>query len=222
MLKQKIIKNIVSIILGSLIIFFIQSVSHSHSGKTNAEGCHKDNKKNNYHCHILKKNNKSKKEYKTVKVIDGDTIKINGETIRFSGIDTPETTYHRKYKQLCYLNDQKIYCGELSKNKLIEKISNNKINCIREEKKDRWGRTLAECFVNNESLSRYLVKTGYAFDFKRYSKEKFNLEEEYAKENKLGLWTMKFLYPWEWRDKIRKFRKDKSNLKDIEMWMEIK
>ena len=88
-----------------------------------------------------------------VKILDGDTIKINGETIRFSGIDTPETTYYRKYKQLCYLNNQKIYCGELSKNKLIEKISNNEVNCIREEKKDIYGRTLAECFVNNESLS---------------------------------------------------------------------
>ena len=157
-----------------------------------------------------------------VKILDGDTIKINGETIRFSGIDTPETTYYRKYKQLCYLNNQKIYCGELSKNKLIEKISNNEVNCIREEKKDIYGRTLAECFVNNESLSRYLVKNGYAFDFKRYSKEKFDLDEQYAKQNNLGLWTMKFLYPWEWRDKIRKFRKDKSTLEDIEMWMEIK
>ena len=157
-----------------------------------------------------------------VRILDGDTIKINGETIRFSGIDTPETTYYKKYKQLCYSNNQKIYCGELSKNKLIEKISNNKINCIREEQKDIYGRTLAECFVNNESLSRYLVKNGYAFDYKRYSKEKFNLDEKYAKQNNLGLWTMKFLYPWEWRAKIRKFRKDKSNLKDIEMWMEIK
>ena len=76
--------------------------------------------------------------------------------------------------------------------------------------------------MNNESLSRYLVKTGYAFDFKKYSKKKFNAEEVYARENNLGLWTMKFLYPWEWRAKIRKYRKDKSTLKDIEMWMEIK
>ena len=75
--------------------------------------------------------------------------------------------------------------------------------------------------MNNESLSRYLVKTGYAFDFKRYSKEKFDLDEQYAKQNNLGLWTMKFLYPWEWRAKIRKFRKDKNTLEDIEMWMEI-
>ena len=157
-----------------------------------------------------------------VKILDGDTIKINGETIRFSGIDTPETTYYRKYKQICYLNNQKIYCGEISKNKLIEKIGKNKINCIREEKKDVYGRTLAECFVNDESLSSYLVKNGYAFDFKKYSKKKYDLDQAYAKENKLGLWSMNFLYPWDWRSKIRKYRKDKSTLKEIEKWMEVK
>ena len=27
-----------------------------------------------------------------IKITDGDTIKINGEKIRFSGIDTPELT----------------------------------------------------------------------------------------------------------------------------------
>ena len=57
-----------------------------------------------------------------IKIIDGDTIKIDGETIRFSGIDTPETIYFKKYKQLCYLNRKKNYCGEISKVKLIEKI----------------------------------------------------------------------------------------------------
>ena len=142
----------------------------------------------------------------SLRVVDGDTIVLNGEKIRFSGIDTPETTYYRKYKQICYLDNQKIYCGEISKNKLIEKIGKNKINCIREEKKDVYGRTLAECFVNDESLSSYLVKNGYAFDFKKYSKKKYDLDQAYAKENKLGLWSMKFLYPWDWRSKIRKYR----------------
>ena len=32
---------------------------------------------------------------------------------------------------------------------------------------------------------------------------------------------MKFLYPWEWRAKIREYRKNKNTLKDIEMWFEI-
>ena len=52
---------------------------------------------------------------------DGDTIKLNGETIRFSGIDTPETIYYQKYIQLCYFKGKKIMCGELSKKKINRK-----------------------------------------------------------------------------------------------------
>ena len=40
-----------------------------------------------------------------IKIIDGDTIHLNGEKIRFSGIDTPEL------KQTCNLNKEVIYCG---------------------------------------------------------------------------------------------------------------
>ena len=51
-----------------------------------------------------------------------------------------------------------------------------------------------------------MVRTGYAFAYIRYSK-KYVKDEEYAKVNKLGLWTMKFEYPWEWRKKIREANK---------------
>ena len=52
-----------------------------------------------------------------------------------------------------------------------------------------------------------MVRTGYAFDYVRYSKKKYAQDEEYAKANKLGLWTMKFEYPWKWREKIREENK---------------
>ena len=45
------------------------------------------------------------------KVIDGDTIKVKGIKIRFSGIDSPES-YYRGKKQACYLNEIKILCGD--------------------------------------------------------------------------------------------------------------
>ena len=52
-------------------------------------------------------------------IIDGDTIKISGEKIRFAGIDTPE----------------KNKIGhEFSKKKLKQKIDNNIVTCIREKK----------------------------------------------------------------------------------------
>ena len=132
-----------------------------------------------------------------LKVIDGDSIKINGERIRFGGIDAPETNYLGK-KQPCYLDDVKIFCGKLSTEKLKEKIGNNSVSCEREKNKDPYGRTVAECFVNGESLSKFLVRSGYAFAYRKYS-NKFIKDEEYARANKLGMWDMIFQYPWEFR-----------------------
>ena len=109
----------------------------------------------------------------SLKVIDGDTIILNDEKIRFSGIDT------------------------FAKMILIKKIGNKTPICI-SEGKDIYKRTLAECFVDGESLSSFLVKSGYAFAYKRYSK-KFIEDEEFAKVNKLGFWSMKFQYPWDFR-----------------------
>ena len=128
-----------------------------------------------------------------VRVIDGDTINLNGEKIRFSGIDTPEL------KQFCVMDNKKNSCGLKAKQILVDKIGNLKVTCIREGK-DQYKRTLAECFVNNESLSSYLVRSGYAFAYRRYSK-KFIDDENYAKSNKIGMWAMKFEFPWDWRRK---------------------
>lgn len=126
-----------------------------------------------------------------IKITDGDTIKINGEKIRFSGIDTPELN------QTCAKEGVKNSCGLKAKQILIDKIVDNKVKCIKEGK-DRYKRTLAECFVNNESLSRYLVRSGYAFAYRKYSK-KFIIDEDYARANKLGMWSMEFEYPWDFR-----------------------
>ena len=115
-------------------------------------------------------------------IIDGDTIKISGEKIRFAGIDTPE----------------KNKIGhEFSKKKLKQKIDNNIVTCIREKKLDPWGRTVAECFIGNESISSFMVKNGYACDYVKYSKRKYAKEQEYAKSKKLGIWQMNFDSSWE-------------------------
>ena len=115
-------------------------------------------------------------------IIDGDTIKINGERIRFGGIDTPER--------------EKIG-HQFSKEKLKEKIGKKIVVCVREKNKDYWKRTVAECFINDESLSSFMVINGYACDYVKYSKKKYAKEQEYAKTNKMGIWKMKFNPSWE-------------------------
>ena len=126
-----------------------------------------------------------------IKVIDGDTIVLNGEKIRFSGIDTPEL------KQTCMSGDQKVFCGMFARMLLVKKIDDVTPICIKEGV-DNYKRTLAECFINGESLSVFLVKSGYAFAYRKYSK-KFIKEEEHAKKNKLGMWSMKFEFPGDFR-----------------------
>ena len=126
-------------------------------------------------------------------VTDGDTIRIGEERIRFSGIDAPEM------KQTCIYQEIEFNCGEFSKNLLIEKIADQEVSCIRESK-DQYGRTLAECFVGKESLSSYLVREGYAFAYRKYS-DKFIADEEYAQSKGNGMWSMEFLFPWDFRKK---------------------
>ena len=126
-----------------------------------------------------------------LKVVDGDTIVLNGEKIRFLGIDTPEL------KQTCLKDSEEVRCGMIAKKLLVKKIGNNTPICIG-EKKDFYKRTLAECFINGESLSKFLVRRGYAFAYRKYS-TKFIKDEDFAKANKLGMWSMTFQYPWDFR-----------------------
>ena len=118
------------------------------------------------------------------RIIDGDTIEINKEKIRFGGINSPERN-ETGYR--------------LAKDKLIEKIAKNIITCVREKNKDKYRRTVAECFINGESLSSFMVKKGYACDYIYYSKGKYAKEQKYAKANKLGIWKMKYNTSWEYK-----------------------
>ena len=121
------------------------------------------------------------------RIIDGDTIEINKEKIRFGGINSPER------KEIGY---------RLAKDKLIEKIASNIVTCVREKNKDKYRRTVAECFINGESLSSFMVKNGYACDYIYYSKGKYAKEQKYSQDNKLGVWEMKYNTSWE--NKCRK------------------
>ena len=147
-------------------------------------------------CLLIFTYNINQVEAQDIRVVDGDTIHLDGVKIRFSGIDTPEL------KQNCIKDSIEIPCGIEAREILINKIGNHKISCV-SEGKDQFKRTLAECFVNNESLSSFLVRSGYAFAYRKYSK-KFISDEEFAKSNQLGMWDMQFDFPWDYRKSKKK------------------
>ena len=96
------------------------------------------------------------------------------------------------------LNLQKEYhCGHVSKKKLKEKIGNKKVTC-NVSGKDRYKRYLGTCFSDKINLNKWMVINGYAIAYRKYSK-KYIIDEDYAKKNKLGLWSGSFIYPEKWR-----------------------
>ena len=118
-------------------------------------------------------------DIKKVKVIDGDTIHVGNVKYRLFGIDAPEI------KQVCEKNNKKIECGVIAKNLLKIKIGNKIPECIVKDK-DRYQRFVAECFVDKESLSKFMVREGYAVVYTQYSGD-FLEDEKYAKENNNGI-----------------------------------
>ncbi len=141
--------------------------------------------------------------YGAAKIIDGDTVHINKKKIRLEGIDAPEIKQKCKKPFLKIsifigLELNKDYlCGINSKEKLIDKIDNSKIKCI-SSSKDRYKRYLATCYKDELNLNRWMVRNGFAVAYKRYSKD-YLKDEEYAKDNKLGIWEGSFVMPEKWR-----------------------
>ena len=134
-------------------------------------------------------------------VTDGDTIKINDQKIRLFGIDAPETKQFCKEVYLSFLifNFKRDYkCGEKSTNALKKKIQSKNIKCLVQDKKDRYRRNIGICYLKKQDINSWLVKNGYAIAYRRYSK-KYIIDEQYAEENKLGIWQGTFMEPEKWR-----------------------
>ncbi|MBS83224.1 MAG: nuclease [Gammaproteobacteria bacterium] len=130
---------------------------------------------------------------KVIKVIDGDTIVVNHGysriKIRLLYIDAPELDQEH---------------GVDSK-KFLYSLLNNKIVTINTEKKDRYQRQLSEIYIYENQIPVFInakmIKSGNAWVYKNYRNNNYLINlENYAKTNKLGLWSGNLsIKPWEFR-----------------------
>ena len=74
------------------------------------------------------------------RVIDGDTIDVAGERIRFHGIDAPESG------QTCVVGLEVWLCGQKADHALYNFIGTSSVTC-QERDVDRYGRIVATCAV---------------------------------------------------------------------------
>jgi endonuclease YncB( thermonuclease family) len=127
----------------------------------------------------------------TALIVDGDTIAISGMKVRLSGIDTPER------KQTCRKSGVTWKCGYEATETLRGWTYTKEVRCIGDTK-DRYGRLIADCFVDGYNVNARLVYEGWALAYRRYSK-KYVPEEDQAKATKRGMWAGEFVAPWDWR-----------------------
>ena len=130
-------------------------------------------------------------------VIDGDTIEIHGQPIRFHGIDAPESS------QLCHReNGEPWRCGQQAALAMSDKIGRSVVRCDPKDR-DRYGRIVAICFKDTLDLSRWMVDQGWAVAYRKYSLD-YVADEDRARMERRNIWSGSFELPWDWRAKKKK------------------
>jgi len=135
-------------------------------------------------------------EGKVVGLNDGDTIHVmhneKAERIRLYGVDCPES--HQDYGERA---------KQFTSNMVFGKIVN-----VKSIDTDRYKRTVGIVDINGKIVNEELIKAGLGWCYTQYCKEafcsKWKMHQEDAKNQKMGLWSMKDpIPPWDFRRSAR-------------------
>lgn len=122
---------------------------------------------------------------KVTRVIDGDTIEIEGgKRVRLIGMDTPEI--NKTGETGCFGKEAAGYATKLLNGQMIRMEKDV-------SEVDRYNRLLRYIYLGDTMINNKLVRDGYARVYTyppdvKY-KDKFLESEKFARDNNLGLWS---------------------------------
>ncbi len=131
-----------------------------------------------------------------VSIGDGDTLRVRHSgkttTVRLGCVDAPEST--------------QAPWGQQSANRLKQLLPAGQAVQMREIERDRYGRTVAELYLGNQSVNLTMVKEGQAVVYTQYlngcsdTKDQYLAAETQAKGQKIGFWNQANpVMPWDYR-----------------------
>ncbi len=126
------------------------------------------------------------------RLIDGDSLFVDGLEIRLKNIDAPEG------RQNCQRGRKNWRCGQEATKRLRRFIKRRKISC-KGDHYDKHNRLLAFCTVGGVELNKWMIIEGWAVAFGGY-----RAEERAAKRARKGIWSSQFQRPRTWRAQQRR------------------
>ncbi|MEM7444337.1 MAG: thermonuclease family protein [Pseudomonadota bacterium] len=125
-------------------------------------------------------------------VTDGDRFQLGEERVRLWGIDAPEPD------QICERDGRPVAVGSAAAATLDALLQD--LDGCQPLGTDRHGWTVARCYtLGGDDIGQMLVLAGVAWDYPKFSDGDYADEEEEARENGRGNWSMDCIAPWEWR-----------------------
>ncbi|WIW90251.1 thermonuclease family protein (plasmid) [Sphingobium sp. V4] len=124
-------------------------------------------------------------------VIDGDTLRFGGETVRLYGIDAPES------QQTCKRGAESWPCGQEAASALRRYVEGGRLDCQPRDF-DVYGRIVAVCHVNGRDLSQSLAEGGYAIALTERTTA-YAASEQAAQSARRGIWAGEFERPADYR-----------------------
>lgn len=127
----------------------------------------------------------------SVRVIDGDTLDLDGARVRLFGIDAPERG------QICDLRGKDWDCGAFARLMLQDLVAQGDIRCDIEDR-DRYGRVVATCHAGGQDINAAMVAQGAALAYTRYS-DRYAAAEGAARAALRGVWAARMVTPEAYR-----------------------
>lgn len=140
---------------------------------------------------------------------DGDTLKVQNNstkvTIRLACVDAPERA--------------QAPWGQAASARLKQLLPVGQVVRLREVDRDRYGRTVAEVYVNGQSINLQMVQEGMAVIYPKYfsncatTQDQYRQAEAIAKQQGIGLWNPNNplpTMPWQFRSASLRFLGDRS------------
>src|ERR1700751_1739200 len=131
------------------------------------------------------------------KIREADSVQIGNSRIRLGGIDAPSVD------QLCLnTKGERWTCGVAARDELIKHAEGKSWTCHLGTT-DRRGRSVARCEVGGEDIQKWMVRSGWALSYQRFSHD-YDADEAAAREAKSGMWQGGFIGPGAWRGRNKK------------------